>query len=313
MTTVVTSCSRRKRLKPDEALSAADLDCAALDVLARDWLSRVVCADRRIEARSLYAGRQFGEARQAAEELKADLWVVSAGLGVIDSTSMVAPYALTVSQGADDSILTRAVGAASAQAWWQALTHGEVACKSLGNALSNKVSATGLILVSLSGTYLEMVSEELLALPQQVLERVRIFTMLSSKASRGRLGEFIMPYDRRLDGPDSPIPGTIVDFAGRALRHFAGVVFPVTPEATAVEHAAEVLRRLEGWRVASPVDRVKMTDEELIAIVKCHWTEAGASASQMLRMVRYELGIACSQERMHSLHAFVCAEIEARQ
>lgn len=313
MITVVTGCSRRKRLKPDEALSAADLDCAALDVLARDWLSRLACADRRIEARSLYAGRQFGEAMQAAEVLKADLWVVSAGLGVIDSSSMVAPYALTVSQGADDSILTRAVGAASAQAWWQALTHGEVGCKSLGNALSNKVSATGLILVSLSGVYLEMVSEELLTLPQQELERVRIFTMPSSKASRGRLGEFIMPYDRRLDGPDSPIPGTIVDFAGRALRHFAGTVFPVTPEATAAEHAAEVSRRLNGWRVASSVDRVKMADDELVATLKYHWAESGASASQMLKAVRYDLGIACSQERMQKLHGFVRAEIEGRQ
>src|SRR3546814_9801405 len=75
--------------------------------------------------------------------------------------------------------------------------------------------------------------------------RVRRLDAMRTGGQRGRdprLHPWLMPYDDRLDGCDSPLPGTRSDFASRAAHHFVEAVVLDTPKASArsEEHTSEL-------------------------------------------------------------------------
>ena len=56
--------------------------------------------------------------------------------------------------------------------------------------------------------------------------------------------------------------------------------------------------------------RRRQSDADLLDIIRASWGDAGGSASQMLRWLRAELGLACEQGRMRNLHAAVRKDME---
>lgn len=63
-------------------------------------------ANERIPAGKLYQGRAFREAELAARALSAEIYILSAGLGLVSQLDDVPAYSLTVANGADN-ILAR--------------------------------------------------------------------------------------------------------------------------------------------------------------------------------------------------------------
>jgi hypothetical protein len=120
-----------------------------------------------------------------------------------------------------------------------------------------------------------------------------------------------MPYDARLDGSESPSPGTAADFASRALRDFVTFILPNLRDASCGEHAAAVSRRLKTWTATVRPERKRQSDAELLGIIRSNWNVGGASVSRMLRWVRSDLGLACEQGRMRELYRSVQREMEA--
>ena len=59
-----------------------------------------------------------------------------------------------------------------------------------------------------------------------------------------------------------------------------------------------------------PTGAQRRSDADLLEIIRANWSDAGGSASQMLRWLRSELGLACEQGRMRELHAAVRKEME---
>src|SRR3546814_12536893 len=76
-----------------------------------------------------------------------------------------------------------------------------------------------------------MISDELAHLPKSARTRLRSLTGAPAARVDPRLHPWLMPYDDRLDGCDSPLPGTSSDFASRAAHHFVGAVVLDSPKA----------------------------------------------------------------------------------
>ena len=146
-----------------------------------------------------------------------------------------------------------------------------------------------------------MVEHELLRLPERLLSRVRLFSGAADVALP--LRRVLMPYDGRLNGANSALPGTGTDFAARALADFTRWILPELPDADLEAHRGAVVRRLSSWAYNSRLIRERHTDEQLSALITEHWNDAGFSASRMLRYFRDELGIACEQARFARLFA----------
>lgn len=301
VTLVITTCTNRKRKPITERLHVGELASASMPALAVEWASRLTAAPKRFPATEIYGGRGFKEAMAAAEKLSAKLMVVSAGLGLIYASTEVPPYGCTILMNADDSISSRVEGAFSASAWWTALSR----VSPFGVAMQDAtLEQDGLILGALSDAYMELVAEDFLGLSSEVLSRVRLFTRTPLKRIPAELRPYVMPYDDRLDGPDSPIPGTVSDFAGRALRHFTDRIFG-GGNRSAAKHASAVTSAIAAWRYPIKVSRVRSNDEALLALMREHWdSERGCS----LQRLRHELNVACEQGRYATLARIIRSE-----
>lgn len=80
MTVILTACTMRKRFSPDPALIAASLAKGSLHSVGQDWRNRVAGAVGIAAASNVYAGRGMMEAKKAAAEAEATLFIASAGL-----------------------------------------------------------------------------------------------------------------------------------------------------------------------------------------------------------------------------------------
>lgn len=305
MTLVITTCTNRKRKPVSDALHIASLPQADLDGLARQWSQRLAAEPARFRGQDIYGGRGFREAVGAAELLDAKLLIVSAGLGLIEVSTAVPPYACTVVVDAADSVGSRVTTDFSVAGWWVALC----AVSPFSIALDDAVRDTdGLICAALSEAYIEMIAADLIALPAPMHGRLRLFTRAPLDRVPVELRPFVMPYDDRLDGPDSSNRGTRSDFAGRALRHFAELTLGDPPGRSAAEHAVTVSAALQSWRMPARIDRVRHDDAALLELIRAHWDAERGSSSRLLRRFRDDLGIACEQRRFADLARMVRSE-----
>jgi hypothetical protein len=294
VTIVVTSCTNRKRKAITAGLHMASVADGDLPAVAAAWGALLRGSQERYAAADLYGGRSFQEAAGAAKALEADFLVVSAGLGLIDNKTAIPAYRCTVLGDADDSVRARVQGHFSSAAWWAALREMSPFAQPLATLVQR---SNGLILVALSDAYLEMLAPEIAGLSADALARVRIFTRAPKRRVALDLLPLMMPYDDRLDGPDSSIRGTRGDFASRALAHFAGL--QVTGSAT--EDSALVSAALHNWRLPTKVERSRHDDAALVSLMHDHWDAVNGSSSRLLRLFRDDLGVACEQSRFAEL------------
>jgi hypothetical protein len=225
---------------------------------------------------------------------------VSAGLGLVDTRSAVPAYSLTVTGGDPDSIAHKVKGAFAPGDWWRSLQDALGTSKgALAHLLSSR---SGLAILALPSTYLELLTDELRAMPAHALSRVRIVGPPRGSIS-AELAHVWMPYDARFDGAGSPNPGTRGDFAQRAARHFAEAVVRWAPEGTPVDHANMVERLLEPLSPLGHPRRVCGSDAELIAVIRELLPQSGGRSGETLRLLRRHAGRACEQGRFRRLFA----------
>jgi hypothetical protein len=246
----------------------------------------------------LYAGRGFQEAVLAARRLSSELLVASAGLGLVHESALVPSYACTILANGPDSIADRVGAGFSAAAWWRRINQTSPFAISLTASVA---SSTGLVCAALSETYFGMVKDDLLGLDDQARGRLRLFTAAPLDRITPQLRGYVMPYDDRLDGVDSPIRGTRSDFASRALHHFAQAIAVPNDRRSAAEHADAVRRATQDWTAPVRIARMRHNDDSLRALLHQHWEAAGGSSSRLLRLFRDQLHIACEQGRFATL------------
>ncbi|RWO55381.1 hypothetical protein [Mesorhizobium sp.] len=297
MTLVITTCTNRKRKPVTDSLRAASLLPTTLVELAGSWCDRLALAEPRFPASQLYGGRAFREATLAAHAIDARLYVVSAGLGLIGTSTEVPSYACTILLDAEDSIAARVTGSFVRSVWWEELSRSSPFSDSFQHIISQ---SEGLVCAALSDAYLDMISADLIKLPEKERHRLRIFTRTPIERIAPELRGFVMPYDDRLDGPDSTMRGTRSDFAPRALRHFVEHLhaFDGHDATTDSRHVADALR---GWRYPTKVQRERRDDAKMRRLINEHWQTANGSAACLLRLFRDDLNIACEQGRMAGL------------
>jgi len=309
MPLVIIGCSKRKRFAPNHDLTGASLArVGSLQEIGSSWVARLKTSRASVSASQLYCGRNFSDGLLAARVINAPVRVVSAGLGLIDSDCNVPPYSLSIAGKGPDNILSHLQGEASASDWWLFLSNNSPIGRRAG--FREGARAGELVLVALSAAYLAMVEHDLLsdAHPSQL----RIFCGGPLDKLPSKLRGFVMPYDNRLDGPDSPLPGTGSDFAARAMRHFAETVFANQPNGTSDNHRNAVQKALSDWSRPTVPDRSRRTDEELLDLIDENWEATEGHSTRMLRRLRDDLGIACEQTRLKNLFARVRSERGAK-
>lgn len=302
MTVILTACTMRKRFSPDPSLVATRLSSGSLRSVGDEWRRRVAGTPGVAEASNVYAGRGMLEAKNAASKANAGLFIASAGLGLVEASDVIPAYDLTVVKGLPSSILSKLpVGTTEAEWWDEISTQDKIA------RFEARLKADhALLLVALPANYLKMLSRFLKTLSAFAGRRIRIFTGSEQFEIDADLKPYLMPYDRRLEG--GPAPGTLGDFAQRALRHFVTEILSASPGGDASDHAARVLSAQNQWDRPVAKAGVRLNDEDLLKTIRAEWDSVQGRSTRLLRRLRDDLGIACEQRRFAKLAATVRAE-----
>ncbi|MEK8030993.1 hypothetical protein AACH06_09220 [Ideonella sp. DXS29W] len=294
---VITNCTARKRSREQVISSAEIKHAASVRDLAGQWVRLTRGRPTVAAAGELYGGRSFRDAAVAAESCQGDLYVISAGFGLVSNTALLPNYALTIADGEGSIAAMLAHFDASAADWWAAL------CAELGSpgavARLLRRRQDALVLLALPSTYLQMVGPELGDLTAQELRRLRVFTSLAgARQLELRIADCVLPYDDRLNDVEGHA-GTRTDFAQRALRHFVEVLHG--QELSLAEGRSAVLHALSRHQPPATKARVRATDDEICSAIRSFGESGSHGVSRLLRRLRDERNIACEQGRFRDL------------
>lgn len=305
---ILTNCTSRKRIGGEVATLPAGLVAATIDVMAREWLAIYNAAPKNRRVRSLYLGRSFSDAKEAARRAKGELFVVSAGLGLAHEDEEAPSYDLTFADTTNPLARNLAARGWSHSDWWQALSAVRIGNGSLSRLIAER--SPRLVMLALPSGYLQMLVPDLLDLSVSARELLRVFSSAAGvSALPAELQHFALPYDDRLEslrGHD----GTRTDFPQRAMRHFVEELQGHELELQqAKERVAEALRGLIPREIPS---RTKCSDTEIAAVLRREWSEHKGSSTQLLRFLRREARIACEQKRFRGIWLSLKAELAAQ-
>lgn len=306
-TIVVTNCTRRKRASTPPVSIGPVPGRETLTGFAKRWTTALLRAPRGSIAEELYVGRAMVEAKSAARLLGADLFVVSAGLGLVHMSDLVPNYDLTVSSetGPLQSALEASRG--SIANWWSLLTSESVAKGSLSDlaeAVPNRH-----VLLALSASYLRLVVEDLARIADT--RNLRILTSTAGVAEVPvRLRACVLPYDERLESVEG-YGGTRSDFPQRAMRHFVEVLGG--HELSLRRARSAVVAALDGLQFRAIPTRKRKTDAQIARLIRQRWNACGGSSTRLHRYLRDEALVACEQSRFRSLWHEVKAERQIRE
>lgn len=302
---IVASCTNRKRLPvpPDLRLRTVQSDNS--HTRARLWFARLAKhRSAAFRAAELYGGDHWSViqslpvAAQAARLLP-DLWVISAGYGLVSEKAPLRSYSATFGRGYPDSIARgdRAEIEAVNQAWWNHLidwSGPQRAPRSLEMLVRQDPSA-GMLIIG-SADYIRAVEKDLLAASERLDDPRRLVIISSREMAEGRLQAHVIASDARLQNRLGGARTSLHARVGRKLLGFS---------ATCGWEVGRLRDRYRRMLASTPEDNVterkRLTDEDVRQFIVQELTkDPRGKATGLLRRLR-ESGQACEQARFKAL------------
>lgn len=298
---LITNCTARKRIRAHPNLQLCSVPRGSIPKMAHKWAQRIHSAPGLLPAHQMYTGRGIRESARAASLADGQLYVLSAGLGLVGANNKIPAYEATISGSSDNNPIRRSRnGGNSSFEWWQHVTRFLGTPSPLRKLVEDSTQDT-IVILAISRPYLLMVSEELTALSRRDLQRVRILSHGPPRGLPKSLHSAVIKYGEQFDGPDSPLPGTKGDFLQRAAVHFIGSVVNSECAGTSYDHQLEVDEFLRRMAFPSMPKRRRMSDVDLVELIRANLPAVNYQSSRMLRHLRDNLKVSCEQARFRDL------------
>jgi hypothetical protein len=299
-THVLVTCTNRKTVPVPPALRLGSIPGRGTAQRSREWVSRLsgLASVPPVSARSLYAGEHWMVARNLpgqAPERRIQLWVCSAGYGLITADARVRPYAAAFS-GRPDRVPG---GADGARQWWHALAGWEGPDPRQPRSIRSLVAAdpSACFMVALSASYLDACRDDIVAAAAAVGDSQRLMVISAGARHRGQIVDLMVPADARLQ---AFLGGTRQALNVRIAAHLLSA--GISDRVDAFRHLAQLLA---GQPPVPRYERKKLSDEEVSEMIGSRLAQLpGMSASRLLREFR-DAGYACEQSRFAQLHRTV--------
>lgn len=285
---LITTCTSKKRSSKSLPICASDLERGPQSVVVNSLLDHLSKATPILPAVDLYSSRSVFIMKKLLYSNNSRLFFISAGLGLISSDTIVPNYNITASQGNDKSSIKSVInGSFSPTKWWEGINPAQY------NPLSNliNVAKEERILLALSKSYLDLIRDDIERICDNALPKVRFFGIKNSPIKK--INKYILPYDSRLNGPKSPIPGTMADFPQRCIMHYCNNIQHEEIE----KERNSVQQIMQGLPYPNRPKRITLSDDEVHKKIRKRITEKNYTKSSLLRFFRDSLNIACEQNR----------------
>lgn len=165
---LITTCSNSKeKTNKTLRLNSIKHKYDSLHELALSWskhIAEFMQNNTSIEAISLYKGSHWANALKAINNKDVDLWVASAGLGLLNANDYAVNYQATFTPGSDDSIPAYGLtNKESSRLWWSYLCDIEnkySRCTSIAKLMGSK--SDDIFIVAGSNIYINAILDDLI-------------------------------------------------------------------------------------------------------------------------------------------------------
>ena len=304
---LVVTCSNRKAAPATPALDLARVAAKDPDRRLEEWVRRLSRGEGSgLPAISLYKGGAWGSIRRLCDDCASkgrpvQIWVCSAGYGLIRATARILPYAATFGLGKPESICLPPGGIGAMEAhrgWWSGLSRwagpqpGEP--RSL-EAVARAFPRTPLI-VAASDRYLHALEPDLSRAAARLRDVDQLCIISAGTDRLEWLSDHLMPIDGRLR---TLVGGTMHELNVRLAWR---VLTKCDPSSLC---SSKLRQRFMAWmHDTEPLerfDRTPMDDEEVRRFIRQRLRRnPDLRPSPLLRQLR-DSGRACEQKRFSVL------------
>ena len=296
---VVVTCTHRKRLGAPPRLRLSSIRIR--DVLARghQWVDRLRAEPApEVPASDLYAGDHWQVALSLlSQSHPVQLWVASAGYGLVRLDQPLKPYSATFSPGPDSVLIHGRLEQRDRELrdWWKVITRanlGHSRPRTLRELAASDPRA--ILLVALSEPYVRALRDDLAAARTKLRGSGKLLIVSAGTKHCPGLDENLLPVDANLQ---IGVGGPRLSLNARIARHL------VISSATHRWATSAITESLSEVRSASKrhQSRIRLTDAKVMAFIKqAARQDKHASRSDLLHRLRSQ-GFACEQQRFGSL------------
>ena len=255
------------------------------------WKKELSKAEKKLPACEMYSGRGFRLVNERCSSL--DLYVVSAGLGLVKASNDIPTYQLTISKGSSVSIQNFIDEDFDATSWWTHLKELNVDIQTFLDLAKN----CDFVLMSLSEQYLKMIINDIAWLSNKII----VFSGDKPVSRKIKLLGGQVPYTEKFDGPQCPISGTKIDFAQRCHADFLDRL----KKLGSVEKVLTSIKKdMDEWDAPVKLNNKPLSDKEIRLLIK-EYKPRFSSIGAMLKFFRHDRKVACEEKRFASLYRSV--------
>jgi hypothetical protein len=272
--------------------------------VAEDWLARAGQAAQRDAAYRLYGGAGWSQSLRAWEAVKpqkGELFVASAGFGLLSSDAIVPPYAATFSPE-DDRIAQALNGYDSIgeahRAWWAAINKARL---NTAMPLCQMLRGFDCVVVALSAHYFRAVRDDLTTLAEKIGPK-KLF-VLATGVAKAEVPEVLWPCFLPIGvAIEGLLNGPCATLNQRALVWLLEEIVPHSGwERAAIEK--EIKCHMKKLRPTEPKPKQRLSDSEIEEWIVRQWTERPREGrTALLRQLRLK-GYSCEQKRFSEIVA----------
>jgi hypothetical protein len=284
---------------PPDRLRLRDLRTGGGDPSPVDWIPRLQDEEvDEVPAHHLYQGDHASIARSlpacvADPDRPVEVFISSAGYGLVGLETLLKPYSATFRAGHPDAVHAGSDPSSARRDWWAALSGWRQETHAQGSllALVDQEHFDGHLIIACSAPYLDAMADDL----DRARSRMTVDPLIiTSGAAPLGFADCTLIVDASLQ---QELGGPLLSLQARVLRYLL---------LTLQEHELDLTecRRVLATksRPRPPFrQRERMSDEALRAVIRNQLAvHAGDSANKMLRRLR-DAGFACEQGRFARL------------
>ena len=263
----------------------------------------------------LYSGNNWNLAARAQAELgdECQLWIVSAGFGLVSSDECLPAYSATFAaeeNRVSDQICDERSPAAAHAAWWKSIN---AARRHTETPLLTTLAEFDRVILALSASYLAAVREDALALARELGPQKLWLVAMETRALPLELRECAVFKNSEIE---NLIGGTRVTLNLRALEWWLREVMPLAGWDRAAQQL-EIRRRICQATPVPTRPTNPMSDDEVMTWIEARRAEAGGQwprggKTGLLRTLRAS-SRSCEQKRFSRLCERVLVRGEAEK
>lgn len=265
--------------------------------IVTSWLKRLNDAEQKCSANQVYAGDHWKVAK-SIKNPNVELWVLSAGYGLIHSSSMITAYDATFTKESDNSIHHTGL---SNNEWWSLIhkrrDNAQFGCDSLSSLAIN--NGADKFFIASSPAYLKVIEEELLELTSTGQLTTENLFIVSSKCNLNiKLKPFFLESSANFS---NTLKGGRVSLNIRLAKYLLANSDGCNIDKKTVFNRYNSLKNNSQELVIH--QRNKLSDEEVLSFIKDELQvnkHVTMSASKLLIKLRSQ-NLACEQKRFSRL------------